>query len=349
VKPITLSGFTAGLTTAPAVLFLLYATGFVVVFNAQGQLGLSAAHVEFFRLKYLHVGVLATVFVFPFAGLAFVLLLRVTGGHTPAERSVASRRLTYFHILVTASIVFGLYVRMTLAEMSSLGRIELTTLLIFVSLGLLVAFLHTGDPALVRADRGGMRITRVALSLTAVLYLAFELLNIATSRTLYSPSAWLLATLVLGLFSAFIGAVIYRVHYRVSQGTGRWLVLLAIPFVAFFYYLVVWGFGALVYPYIPEAKGGGDFAGAPSVRICGAPPKDSGVRDVPYVVLFETESTIYLAEREPETTMWGKPFLVGMGQGSENLRRGRPKRVIRLFRSNDIALVYETGTIPDEN
>ena len=51
-----------------AATVLLYATGFIVVFTYEHRLRLVAASGDFFKLKYLQVGMLACAFVLLFGG-----------------------------------------------------------------------------------------------------------------------------------------------------------------------------------------------------------------------------------------------------------------------------------------
>jgi hypothetical protein len=59
--------FAAWLLAIPA---LIYATGFLVVFTAEERLGLVSTSGDFFKIKYMHVGVLCATFIGLFAGLA---------------------------------------------------------------------------------------------------------------------------------------------------------------------------------------------------------------------------------------------------------------------------------------
>jgi hypothetical protein len=113
------------------------------------------------------------------------------------------------------------------------------------------------------------------------------------------PFQELLALAVLILLCLFLGRVFYFVLHHVTGDDPhkKWLWwALTVPLFAFGLYDAVIGFAAVVYPYIPVEKGGGDYENVSTAVFYGSQNKPLFPADVQVVVLLETDDCYYVAK-----------------------------------------------------
>jgi hypothetical protein len=324
-----------------AVPALIYATGFLVVFTAEERLGLIDTAGEFFKIKYMHVGVLCATFIALFAGLAYAQrelankrviqkskpttnveeqtqsnseVEEQTPSNSPTPPPLRSRHL----FLLIAPVMAGLYVQLTIASPGSFRGWPAYCLLAY---SLITVFggmiLHHFN--LIKKDCTPTAIWFWFVGALGIAFLVVELLIVEWNRWV-DPGWSVIGVLMLILFAALIGRILHvsvdraRTETMASSRTVWWFI--GASFVGFFYYITAYGFAYVLYPYISISKGGGDYTDAPDTYIYFAEIAEDAVpantldgrrRTVPLVILLETADTIYAAEdMDSRRGRWGK-------------------------------------------
>lgn len=320
-----------------AVPVLIYATGFLVVFTAEERLGLVSTSGDFFKIKYMHVGVLCATFVGLFAGLAYVHReLTFEGkskkGTSPDESARHDIKPT--QLLAVVPTIAGIYVQLTITPPGSFWGWPAFTLVAFALVTFVGALALQGINR-DRRDHLARRMWIAVSGLLGVAYLVAEILTVEWQRWEGAGKGALSVTM-LALFAAVIGRVLHRSAQgaRGAKIPGKAVVwwFIGASVAGFFYYVAAYGFALAIYPHISIRKGGGDYCDAPDAVVYFVEPAEDSVpaaildgphRTKPLVLLLETGEVIYAAEDSKcERCLWGKSA------------EDRPIRIFQFSRSS---------------
>ncbi len=324
--------FAGWLLAIPA---LIYATGFLVVFTAEERLGLIGIAGDFFKIRYMHVGMLCATFIALFAALAYMHRELTFKGkqENTANNGAMAFDLRAKHLLVIFPVIGGIYVQLTITPPGTFWGWPAFTLITFafVTVGGAIAL---SPLRLTQPNHWVRRTWMVLVGVLGTAFLLAELLIVEWGRWGIWWKAALSVT-ILAVFAALIGRTLHRSveGARVEQASGRRIVwwLIGVSFAGFFYYVDAYGFALAIYPHISIRKGGGDFCDAPTVIVYFAERADETVpanvldgphRTKPLVLLLETAEVIYAAEGAvQERCLWGKSA------------EDRPERIFEFTRS----------------
>jgi|CXWL01.1.fsa_nt_gi hypothetical protein len=336
--------FWYGVISPAVVLAVLYGSGFVVVFAGQRGLGIGGLYTDFLKLKYLHLGVLAATFVYVFAGSTYALLRLID-----CPKKLPSKRIGTIHMVIGVVFMLGLLVRIAIGAVETFRWPHVTVLLLFCGSFLIIIFWRANERRLLGKHTSESlnrehSLVLMYFLLLALFYLCIELfsqLGITINWEKRFPAElriglWCGTTIMLTIAAALIGAVLYRMRYRTDTDTAqkRAVVLLGTPFITFLYYMIIWGLGTVLYPFVPVEKGGGDYQNARKVTIRYLAPCVNSDRNLntKYVLLLETPEYLVLAQSDGHEQSWGKPFLV-------DPHKTAPAAIIQLPKDK-VELVY---------
>jgi len=291
------------------LLTLLYVTGFIVVFAHNERLGLVTVPSDFFQLRYLHVGVLACAFLGICTATSFQIALSLA---TP-DASLRSDKLARLaQLAMVLFVTIGIYTLLALAPPRSLSYGALLALALF---GAMATFhlwrmqWRERRSSTANANQSPTRkydhtllgwLLRGVLLVLSLVFFVFEVGSVP-----WPTGGWWIRLTALVALCFLMGAALGRLAYTRSRDRtehGAWTRRVA-PFVlllAFWYYVIVYGFSIVVYAHIPLAKGGGDFSDAVPVWIRLAEDAAQSLSDAhavkqPVVVILESSEFLYVA------------------------------------------------------
>ncbi len=338
---------------------LVLATGFVVELTFLDRFGLRETGVEFFKAKYLHVGLLHLLFSWLVAVpcYAIVHVYRRTRAHAikVAYEVDGTTNLPPFELnlpmaLLAVNLLLLTYVFVVLVppRLVSEKKWLLAAISVFSVVSPWLALWIT-------KSRGAKGQHRRALRARILMACCVPVLAADIAVVWGSTFGTIKECLYYGgyLFFAFSVLLIVIAHrlivwtYRMPDGTTRvawWTAGICV--LAAVYYLSAVSFAYRVYPFIPADKGGGDYTEATSVTVRlheGAavpswilePPRPSRTafspRDTalskPLIIIEETADCVYLADPNDA----GGPF---------GWRRGFIPTIIQVNRSDIASVVY---------
>ena len=339
-----------------AIAALIYATGFLVTFTFFARLGIREAGTEFFKVKYVHVGILC--FVTP-ALTAIPLYAWSYISRVEAEEE-KSGKSTSLHVylpsaILSLNLIATFYVYVMFAPPRYLrARGHVVPLIFAITLiGLAIARELTKKRFEVLVSEGAERISfsinaeklglglRWALCIGVIFFLdrfAFrglgrDLWEMFSGAGRFTSGGY--------IFLAFWGLtlwLVWRLNERsrtIGDGhlkTALWAFGSGILICTF--YLCVLSFAYSVYPYIPAERGGGSYLdAAPVVLILQGPNvlpsdlMDTGSKSKPLIVVEETGSSVYVADPKDNG-------------GPAEWRRGSLPRVVGVRRDNINSIEY---------
>lgn len=255
---------------------LIYATGFLIIITFFDRFGLRESSGDFFKVKYLHAGIL--YWLLPMISLAplygFYLVRQFT-----KDRKAPGEDIFRSYIpsaLLVTNLLFVFYVFAVFAPPGSATQREAVIPMMFL------------------VTLGGIILTRVGSRKLVTHGLAQ---SFADSIVVYTR--WFLCVVIICWLDWYaLGGGILRLLWEIFWGGGKYffLFLLTAAFLAertrvrskqfsdyrakltikvlggcliiATCYLSVLAFALRIYPYIPVTKGGGDYVGAPNVVLC---------------------------------------------------------------------------------
>lgn len=307
---------------------LIYASGFLVVFTFFDTLGLRETGVEFFKIKYLHVGILF---------LLFPALSGITVyGYTSIKRAERRRRKDGqmpeipFHLATLIMIINLIAVFVLFVLFAPRGYVlerELLIPLIFVTtiIGLLVLRIIASNRMHITLEDGtgsSSTVTFEKLARQLEWWLCFgivrgldwysfrgmghDLWEMFSGYNRFTSGGYIF---VLFLFLIFI--MVWRANDRLAALTDPRLrmptLVLTVGLTFCVFFLAILAFSYSVYPYIPAERGGGSYVESSPVILRfremagGAFPPEivSGIgknQSKPLIIIEETESMLYVAD-----------------------------------------------------
>lgn len=255
---------------------LIYATGFLIIISFFDRYGLRESSGDFFKVKYLHAGIL--YWLLPLISLAPLYgfyLLRQFSKEQAGDGEDIFKAYIPSALLVT-NLLFVFYVFAVFAPPGSATHREFVI------------------PAMFLVTLGGIILTRIGTR-----KLVKEGLSQRAADNIVIYARWFLCLVIIcGLDWFALGGEILRLLWEIFWGGGMYffLFLLTAAFLAertrvrskqftdyrakltlrvlggglilATFYLSVLVFALRIYPYIPVTKGGGDYVGAPNVVLC---------------------------------------------------------------------------------
>jgi hypothetical protein len=332
VAPMIAERRSAVLTEAPewflAAAGFIYATGFLVVFTFFARLGIREVGTEFFKVKYVHVGILCLILP-ALTGLSMFALSYMSRfeAQKRIEGQVADIQIYLPSAVLTLNLIATFYIYVMFSPGGFFrNRAHLIPLIFLVTLiGLTVIQQLTRREFVVFVGRRADKIKRFS----------------ASPHTIGSFLRWLLCLLVIffldrysfhGLggelwemfsgnmrftsgggyvFLVFVFLILWlfwRISLRSSSITDQklkaalWASGISLMFATF--YICILSFSYSVYPYIPAERGGGSYVDSANVVLTfqggsNALPVgllESASRSRPLLIIEETGTSIYVAD-----------------------------------------------------
>lgn len=267
---------------------IVYATGFLIVFTYFESFGIHETGAEFFKVKYVHVGILCTMFVI----LLGVPCLAYRFMRLAENKNKRDNRRTggFTHL---SSMVFVLNMVLTfygLVMFSPHGYIETRSFLIPVILmatsGWLILMRILESKQLLWADSQAgappknVDMEQVAnigrwfvgiIGLVILDWYSFRGLGHTLWQMLSGAGTFKTGGYIFLMFVLVIMFLLWRVSDRVKEipDVGVRIALWAVTgcLLLAIYYLAVLSFAYRVYPYIPVDRGGGSFVDSSTVKL----------------------------------------------------------------------------------
>lgn len=254
---------------------VIYATGFLIIITFFDRYGLRESSGDFFKVKYLHAGILYWLIpLIIFAPLYGFYLLRQFSKETREGEELFKAYIP--SALLVTNLLFVFYVFAVFSPPGSVTQREFVI------------------PVMFLATLGGIILSRVGTR-----KLVQEGLSQKVADNIILYTRWILCVVIIfGLDWYAFGGDLLKLLWKILLG-GAWVFFAFLLMVAFVaertrvrskefshygarltlkvlaggliiatFYLSVLAFALRVYPYIPVTKGGGDYVGAPSVVLC---------------------------------------------------------------------------------
>jgi hypothetical protein len=254
---------------------LIYATGFLINITFLDRFGLRESSGEFFKVKYLHAGILfwllPTIVLAPIYG--FYLVWRF--GKDAINKDQPIFKVYVPSAVLVTNLLFVFYVFAVFTPPGTATRREfvIPAMFIFTVVGIIATRFGTGkliEKGL--AQNFGEKLNVIArwiLCVGVVIGLDWYALD-GFLRTLWD--IFWDGGIYFFLFLLTAAFMIERVRVRGNQYADvrmkLTLQVLGGCLIIAAYYLSVLAFTIRIYPYIPVTKGGGDYVGAPNVILC---------------------------------------------------------------------------------
>ena len=261
---------------------LIYASGFIVVTNFLETFGLREFGTDFWKARYIHVGVLCSIFPLMLTMTPYLLfkVMRAKQQQNvrPDFKLRVSNVVAQYLVLQGALYIFVMFSRRTTptaAHVLGYAQLGLILLLTILSSGVVIIFERflrsPGDdwkfPKYVPTGVG--RSSRVIL--------------LVLSLVLFGYFAWQYKTLLVELlaerYMPLLSFVVFMLGICVFPSIARWysvgvvddqqtnINLLTICVTVPLYYFGLMAFSASAFSYIPATRGGGDYTVGPVVVI----------------------------------------------------------------------------------
>jgi hypothetical protein len=253
----------------------IYATGFLINITFLDRFGLRESSGEFFKVKYLHSGILfwllPTIILAPVYG--FYLVWQFGKDEINKGQPIFKVYVPSAILLTNLLFVFYVFAVFTPPGFVAQREFVLPAMFLFTVLGIIAT--RVGIGKLVKkglSEEFGEKIniyTRWVLCIAIVFILDWYALG-GFLRFLWD--IFLNGGVYFFLFLLTAAFLAERVRVRTKQYADyRMRITLQILggcLVIAAYYLSVLAFTLRIYPYIPVTKGGGDYVGAPNVILC---------------------------------------------------------------------------------
>lgn len=335
---------------------VIYATGFLVVLSFLDRFGLREAGADFWKARYMHIGILCLAFPLILNGTILSLVHLILHGkfqQTTMWQRLLPVGLLVINLEIVCFILMMLSNRTPAGAIAGLGPIRwiLAVTLLGVPICLLVERIL--EKIAGRDPQNDAELSPLAQSfsvisrwLTFALVIALDVWYFLDYRDTVSGVQPALALTYIG-FSILLGAMVstFIVYERrqVTEDRRRAITILFASMIGPLFYLVVLAFSYGVYQNIPSTRGGGDYTLAPKVtlRVTATPgasapearyfdPSKPAVT-IPLILIEETSWAFYLAD---PIDAGGPPEWKQIG--------GRKPQIFILNKSEVLSLVSES-------
>jgi len=302
---------------------LAYGTGFLCVFTYLDRFGIHETSGDFFRVKYIHVGILFLLFPLSILGPLWVILSMKRAEYAELDRlkhpSPASDQNALdkkFALPVSAifsylnlCLVFYIFILFTPREFA-LSKQNVIFLIFATSIigplitdKLVYAWIVPHKTIALARHARWVVLLSVALPLD---YFAFKGFWGQLGRIVWGYGEIPDGAFYYVAFLSLIPWVLWRTNMRSrevqNEKTKAELKLSATALAFMFYFLAIIAFSLKVYPYIPAAKGGGNLEESPTVTLVFRPvfgeSISPGISDK-YKEQLTKESKFVVVEQSP--------------------------------------------------
>ena len=302
---------------------LVYSTGFLIVFTFLERFGLKEAGSEFFKVKYMHVGILFMMFplitLVPTIAMYFCKLTENINDldvdktdmqqTNPDVKSNKEFKLSIPSMILILNTLFVFYILVIFAPPSYVMQKHYLLPALFAVPFVGLTFFHCVIPSIIKEDKV-QSIHTIArwficggLALPLDVYALFGISDILSEMLMEGGYSFVLINML-------IGYIFWRFHKRSGDITSEssrkafWIIGACVLFSL--YYLSVLTFSYRVYPYMPASKGGGDYNHSVDAVIfikerykkslpieLASPTSDISTK--PFKVIEETNNSIFIA------------------------------------------------------
>lgn len=288
---------------------VIFATGFLVILAFLDRFGIREAGADFWKARYIHIGILCLAFPLILNGT--ILSLKHLIFHGKFNVSCMWQRLLPVGLLVI-NLEIACFIMVTLTNRSGptgsiAGWTPMRLILITTIAGL--AFILalerivekiTGRKPESDADLSSASQTlsvslRWILMLVVVgldVWLMLDFRDVVTGCSPLLVTTYIVFSMILGLMISTIMA--YEKRQEMHEGRKRAIAVLAASIIGPFFYLVILSFSYGVYQNIPSTRGGGDYTAAPKVVVTFKSAQIATHDDAHYFEPIERKTTIPL-------------------------------------------------------
>jgi hypothetical protein len=254
---------------------LIYATGFLINITFLDRFGLRESSGEFFKVKYLHAGIL--FWLIPIIILApvygFYMIWRL--GKDAVNKGQQVFKVYVPSAILVTNLLFVFYVFAVFTPPGTATRREFVIPVMFIATVVGIVATRFGTGKLI--EKGLSESTGVMLTVWVRWILC---IGIVIGLDWYALDGFLRSLwdifwnggIYFFLFLLTAAFMAERVRVRGKQYPDVRikfaLEVIGACLIVATYYLSVIAFTVRIYPYIPVTKGGGDYVGAPNVVMC---------------------------------------------------------------------------------
>jgi hypothetical protein len=296
----------------------VYGTGFLIVYTFFNRFGLKETASDFFKIKYIHVGVLFLIFPMLLIIPIVAMLLRMRMQRQKMEEGERKMHLPVFFLVSNFLLVFYIiimfappdFLRTTLRVPLSISDDKFTAIMLIFGLTILGLVSITRIAEKVIKDNISERFVIWAqwVLLILVLYLDWQLLFGLYRRLVDMLVTGQYFIYLLILISLTAWFTYWRLATVKDRTRKRVAGIVAGCIMGALYYMSVLAFSFGIYPYISAEKGGGDYSDASNVIVEFSPQirdslpaslldnASSGARSKSLILIQETGTSYFVAD-----------------------------------------------------
>lgn len=331
---------------------VIYAAGFLVLLAFLDRLGIREAGSDFWKVRYIHIGMLCLAFPLILNGTILALAYLVFRGKFP--KSVMLQRLLPIGLLVI-NLETACFILVMITNHKPGGGLiaGLTPLLWIVGvtlLGVPIQLLIERIVEMKLDQQWFSATTRWLLTVVVACLDVWFFVDFKDTVTGVQP-ALALTYIVLSILLGVIVSTVAIERQRLQESRRKAIDVLAASIIGPFFYLVVLAFSYGVFQNIPATRGGGDYTMSPKLILTlkSAPttsPVDVKYFDkgdsrvtIPLILIEETSWAFYLADpqdaggpaewktiggRKPEILIVNKAEVAKLHSESRSTRKQSP-------------------------
>jgi len=255
----------------------VYGTGFLIVYTFFNRFGLKETASDFFKIKYIHVGVLFLIFPMLLVIPIMAMLLRMRMQRRKMEPGERKVHLPVFFLVSNFLLVFYIiimfappdFLRTNVRAPFALADDKFTAIILIFGLTILglVSITQLAEKVIKENITEAFVVLTQWLLLLVVVYLDWQLLYGLYRRlgTMLITGQYFIYLLVLiSLTVWFTYQRLATVHDKTRKRAAG---VIATCIIGALYYMSILAFSFGIYPYISAEKGGGDYSDASTVVI----------------------------------------------------------------------------------
>jgi hypothetical protein len=339
---------------------IIYAAGFLVILAFLDRFGIREPGSDFWRARYIHIGILCVAFPLILNGT--ILSLTHLVFHGKFQQNMMWQRLLPIGLLII-NLEVACFMLITLTrrapgstEIVGISPLQWIILLTLVGIPVILGFERILEKYLVKVPSTETELISMPHTLTVslrwILTVAVACFDVwyflEFRRSVGAASPWLALTYV--GFSLLLGIMISTVttyeKRQMTEGRRKAILVLACSIIGPFFYLVILSFSYGIYQNIPSTRGGGDYTEAPKVTLAFKNTqtvsqydqryfqKDNPTVTIPLIVIEEASWGIYLAD----------PDEAG-GPNEWKLIGGRKPQIL-VVNKTEIARIHSESRVP---
>jgi len=287
---------------------IIYAAGFLVVLAFLDRFGLREAGADFWKLRYMHIGILCLALPLILNGTILSLVYLIL--HGKFDRAVMWQRLIPIGMLLINLEIVGFFMIMFTSQGANSASISGLSPLLWI-----IGITLVGVPALLVIERIIERVAGRVPTNVGELSSASEAYTVITRWLLVVAIAGLDVWFIIDLqstltkiqpalaltyvaFSILLGVLISTASVyqqrQTNEGRKRAVSVLSFSIIGPLLYLVVLAFSYGVYQNIPSTRGGGDYTESPYIIVVFKSAQQVAADQAEYFVRGSQNTTIPL-------------------------------------------------------